>query len=140
MLRLCARFDKQADLSTDEKHTPILTTFDEGVRMAVKKYFDTYKTHRHGLPPTCVSRINAREITVAWDATTLGPGVFITERARPYLVEVPSALVRALPAPPSDIRYYMAGCDVVAVDSIQDRRFHSGSLNQDQLGRLTSRA
>ena len=85
--------------------------------MAVKRYFDTYKTYRHGLPPACASRIDAKDIPVTWRTTTLEPGVFITERARPYLVEIPSDLVRALPMPPHDIRYYMAGWNVVAVDA-----------------------
>jgi hypothetical protein len=105
-----------ADGSTTEKHTTTTTTFNPEVRTKVVKYFDTYKTERYGLPPAYVSRVKVKEIPAAWRTSTIAPGVVITEKERPYLVEAPPELIKVLPAPTPDVQYYMAGGNVVAVD------------------------
>ena len=108
---------ENADGSTTEKHTTTTTTFNPEVRTKVVKYFDTYKTERYGLPPAWVTKVKVKEIPATWRTTRVAPGVVITEKERPYLVEAPPDLVKILPAPPSpEVRYYVAGGNVVAVD------------------------
>ena len=107
---------ENADGSTTEKHTTTTTTFNPEVRTKVVKYFEPYKTERHGLPPAFVSRIKVKEIPAAWRTTAIAPGVVITEKERPYLVEAPPELIKVLPAPTAEVRYYVAGGNVVAVD------------------------
>ena len=107
---------ENADGSTTETHTTTTTTFNPEARTKVVKYFDTYKTERYGLPPAYVSRVKVKEIPAAWRTTTIAPGVVITEKERPYLVEAPPELIKVLPAPTPDVQYYMAGGNVVAVD------------------------
>jgi hypothetical protein len=107
---------ENADGSTTETHTTTTTTFNPEARTKVVKYFDTYKTERYGLPPAYVSRVKVKEIPAAWRTTTIAPGVVITEKERPYLVEAPPELIKVLPAPTPEVRYYMAGGNVVAVD------------------------
>jgi hypothetical protein len=107
---------QNADGSTTEKHTTTTTTFNPEVRTKVVKYFDTYKTERYGLPPAYVTRVKVKEIPAAWRTTTIAPGVVITEKERPYLVEAPPELIKVLPAPAPEVQYYMAGGNVVAVD------------------------
>ncbi len=92
------------------------TTFNPEVRTKVVKYFDTYKTEKYGLPPAWVTKVKVKEVPTTW-RTTLAPGVVITEKERPYLVEAPSDLISVLPTPASGVRYYVAGSNVVAVDS-----------------------
>jgi len=107
---------QNADGSTTEKRTTTTTTFNPEARTKVVKYFDTYKTERYGLPPAYVSRVKVKEIPAAWRTTAIAPGIVITEKERPYLVEAPPELIKVLPAPTPDVRYYMAGGNVVAVD------------------------
>lgn len=107
---------ENADGSVTEKHTTTTTTFNPEARTKVVKYFDTYKTERYGLPPAYVSRVKVKEIPAAWRTTTIAPGVVITEKERPFLVEAPPELIKVLPAPTPDVQYYMAGGNVVAVD------------------------
>jgi hypothetical protein len=105
---------ENADGSTTQKTTT--TTFNPEARTKVVKYFDTYKTERYGLPPAFVSKVKVKEIPAAWRTSVIAPGVVITEKERPYLVEAPPELIKVLPAPTPDVRYYMAGGNVVAVD------------------------
>jgi hypothetical protein len=107
---------EHGDGSTTEKHTTTTKTFNPEVRTKVTKYFDTYKTERYGLPPAYVSKVKVKEIPAAWRTSTIAPGVVITEKERPYLVEAPPELIKVLPAPTPDVQYYMAGGNVVAVD------------------------
>jgi hypothetical protein len=107
---------EHADGSTTEKHTTTTKTFNPEVRTKVTKYFDTYKTERYGLPPAYVQRIKVKEIPAAWRTSVIAPGVVITEKERPFLVEAPPELIKVLPAPSPDVQYYMAGGNVVAVD------------------------
>lgn len=105
-----------ADGSTTEKHTTTTKTFNPEARTKVVKYFDTYKTERYGLPPAYVSKIKVKEIPAAWRTTAIAPGVVITEKERPYLMEAPPELIKVLPPPTPEVRYYVAGGSVVAVD------------------------
>jgi hypothetical protein len=92
------------------------TTFDPEVRTKVVTYFDAYKTHPHGLPPAWATTVKVKEIPATW-RTRIAPGLVISEKERPYLVAAPPDLVKVLPAPASGVRYYVAGSNVVAVDS-----------------------
>lgn len=95
----------------------VTTTFNPEARTKVVKYFETYKGERYGLPPAWVTRFKVKEIPAAWRTTRVAPGVVISEKQRPYLVEAPPELVKVLPAPASqEVRYYVAGGNVVAVD------------------------
>ena len=44
------------------------------------------------------------------------PGIMIEEDFRAHLVAAPPELVKILPEPESEVRYYVAGSNVVAVD------------------------
>jgi hypothetical protein len=92
------------------------TTFDPGVRTKVVTYFDAYKTSPYGLPPAWASTVKVKEIPASW-RSSIAPGLVISERERPMLVAAPPDLVKVLPAPASGVRYYVAGSNVVAVDS-----------------------
>jgi hypothetical protein len=107
---------EHADGSVTEKNTTTTRTFNPDVEKRVVRYFDTYKTERYGLPPAVVTRVKAREIPSAWRTTRIGPGVVIQAKDRPYLLEAPPELVKVLPAPTEEVRYYVAGSNVVAVD------------------------
>jgi hypothetical protein len=107
---------ENADGSTTEKKTTTTTTFHPEARTKVVKYFDTYKTEKYGLPPGFATRVKVKEIPAGWRTTAIAPGVVITEKERPYLVDAPPELIKVLPAPTPEVRYYMAGGNVVAVD------------------------
>lgn len=106
---------KNADGSVTKTETTT-TTFDTDSRGKVVKYFETYKTDPHGLPPAWASKVKIKEIPSAW-RTTIAPGVIVQETDRSYLVDAPPDLVKVLPAPNRGIRYYVAGSNVVAVDA-----------------------
>jgi len=105
---------EHADGSVSE--TTTVTTFNPEARTKVVKYFDTYKSNPHGLPPEWVTRMRVKEIPSAWRTTVIAPGVVVTEKERPFLVEAPADLVSVLPAASGGVRYYVAGGNVVAVD------------------------
>lgn len=108
---------RNPDGSTTETNVVTTTTFNPEARTKVVKYFETYKGERYGLPPAWVTRFNVKEIPAAWRTTRIAPGLVVTEKQRPYLVEAPPELVKVLPAPVSeDVRYFVAGGNVVAVD------------------------
>ena len=107
---------ENADGSTTEKKTTTTTTFSPEVKTKVVKYFEPHKTARFGLPPAWVTKFKVKEIPAAWRTSTIAPGVVITEKERPYLVEAPADLISVLPAPAPDVHYYVAGGNVVAVD------------------------
>ncbi len=106
---------KNADGSVTKTETKTVT-FNPEARTKVVKYFDTYKTEKYGLPPAWATKVKVKEVPATWRAT-LAPGLVITEKERPYLVEAPSDLVSVLPPSASGVRYYVAGSNVVAVDS-----------------------
>lgn len=108
---------RNPDGSTTETNVVTTTTFNPEARTKVVKYFETYKGERYGLPPAWVTRFKVKEIPAAWRTTRIAPGLVVTEKQRPYLVEAPPELVKVLPAPVSeDVRYFVAGGNVVAVD------------------------
>lgn len=92
------------------------TTFAPEVRTKVVTYFDAYKTSPYGLPPAWVTTMKVKEIPTTW-RSSLSPGIMIAEKERPFLVAAPPDLVKVLPAPASGVRYYVAGSNVIAVDS-----------------------
>lgn len=93
------------------------TTFNPDARTKIVKFFDPYKTSPHGLPPGWAAKFKVKEIPAGWRTTRIAPGLVIQERERPYLVEAPPELVTVLPPPEAGVRYYVAGSNVVAVDS-----------------------
>lgn len=107
---------EHGDGSVTEKQTTTTTTFNPEARTKVVKYFDTYKSDPHGLPPEWVTRMRMKEIPSAWRTTVIAPGVVVTEKERPFLVDAPPDLVGVLPPAAGGVRYYVAGGNVVAVD------------------------
>lgn len=104
------------DGSVTEKQTTTTTTFNPEVQKRVVKYFDPYKGEKYGLPPALVTSVKVKEIPAGWRSSRISSGVVITEKERPYLVAAPPELIKVLPAPRENVRYYMAGGNVVAVD------------------------
>jgi hypothetical protein len=97
--------------------TTTTQTFNPEARTKVVTHFETYKTNPYGLPPGLAAKIQVKKIPPAWRTTRISPGVVVTEEHRPYLVEAPAEIVKVLPAPSTGVRYYVAGSNVVAVDS-----------------------
>jgi hypothetical protein len=97
--------------------TTTTTTFNPETQTKVVTYFDAYKGNPHGLPPGWVAKVKVKEVPVAWRTTRIAPGVVVTETQRPYLIDAPPELIKVLPAPVAGVRYYVAGSNVVAVDS-----------------------
>jgi hypothetical protein len=106
---------KNADGTTTKTETKT-TTFKPEARTKVVKYFETYKTEKYGLPPAWAGKVKVKDVPATW-RTTIAPGVVITEKERTHLVEAPSDLVSVLPPASGGVRYYVAGSNVVAVDS-----------------------
>lgn len=104
---------QHADGSVTETTTQVTRTFNPEVQTQVVKYFEPYKTERYGLPPGVT--VSVKEMPTEW-RTTVRPGVVIAEKQRGYLVAAPPELVKVLPAPRDETRYYIAGSNVVAVD------------------------
>lgn len=96
--------------------TETTTTFNPEARTKVVKYFETYKTNPYGLPPAWVTKMQLKEIPVTWRTTRISPGLVIQEKERPFLVDAPPDLIQVLPKATGDVRYYVAGSNVVAVD------------------------
>ena len=108
---------EHADGSVTETTTTTTRSFDPTVRTKVVKYFDPYKAEKYGLPPEIVTSVRVKEIPETWRTSQIAPGVVITEKQRPMLVAAPPALVKILPpAEERQVRYYVAGGNVVAVD------------------------
>ena len=101
---------------TVEDTTTTTTTFNPEVQTKVVKYFDTYKTLPYGLPPEWSTRMKIKEIPPAWRTARVAPGTVFAEDVRPFLLEAPPALVKVLPPPTAEVRYYVAGGSVVAID------------------------
>ena len=58
-----------------------------------------------------------KEIPAGWRTTRIAPGLVVQEKERPYLVEAPAELIDVLPPSTGGVRYYVAGSNVVAMDS-----------------------
>ncbi len=105
------------DGSTQQSSTTTTTTtFNPEASTKVVQYFDTYKTSPYGLPPEWATQIKIKQIPASWRTTQIPAGTILTKEQQPYLFEAPPALIKVLPAPQPDIRYYVAGGSVVAVD------------------------
>jgi hypothetical protein len=63
------------------------------------------------------TRIKAKEIPMAWRTSRITPGVVLQEEQREHLAEAPQDLVKILPSAPSGVKYYIAGSNVVAVET-----------------------
>jgi hypothetical protein len=107
---------KNPDGSTTTTETKT-TTFTPESRTKVVRYFDTYKGNPHGLPPAWVGKMKIKEIPRNWKSSRIEPGMMLQEKERSYLVEAPQDLVEVLPSPPAGVRYYLAGSNVIAVDT-----------------------
>lgn len=101
---------------SESSSTTTTTTFNPEARTKVVEYFDTYKTNPHGLPPAWASKIQVQKVPEAWRTSRISPGVTVTEEQRSYLMEAPPELVKVLPPPRGEVRYYVAGSNVVAVN------------------------
>ncbi|MDB6135103.1 MAG: hypothetical protein JWM59_3346 [Verrucomicrobiales bacterium] len=101
---------------TVQQSSKTTTTFNPEVQTKVVQYFDTYKANPNGLPPEWAARIKIQQLPPAWTTTRIAPGTILTEDTRPYLVEAPPALVKILPPAQTEVRYYVAGGNVVAID------------------------
>ena len=100
-----------------ETTTTTTTSFNPEARTKVVTYFDTHKGNPHGLPPGWATRVKVKDVPAAWRTSRIAPGVVVTESQRSYLVDAPPELVQVLPSPSTGVRYYVAGSNVVAVDS-----------------------
>ena len=105
---------EHADGSVTEKTTETTRTFAPEVQTKVVKYFDGYKTERYGLPPGVT--VTVKEMPTEWRTSRINPGVVVVEKNRSHLVAAPPELVKILPTPRAETRYYIAGSNVVAVD------------------------
>lgn len=92
------------------------TTFDPEIRTKVVTYFESYKSNPHGLPPGWTATVKPQSIPATWRTARLQPGLVVAEAERPYLMAAPADLVKILPSPRGDVRYYVAGSNVVAID------------------------
>jgi hypothetical protein len=106
---------RNADGSVTRTETTT-TTFTPESRKKVVTYFEEHKSKPYGLPPGWTTKLKIKKIPAAWRTTRITPGVVITEQEREYLMAAPEELVTVLPPPTADVRYYVAGSNVVAVD------------------------
>ena len=106
---------RNADGSVSET-TTTTTHFNPEAQTKVVQYFDTYKTSPNGLPPEWSTQMKVKQLPPAWRTTRLAPGTVVTQEQRSYLMDAPPALVQVLPAAPADVRYVVAGGNVVAID------------------------
>ena len=98
------------------KQTTTTRTFTPEVETRVVKWFEQYKTHPHGLPPGIAKKVEVNTIPTTW-RTEIEPGFVIEEEQRTYLMPAPQPLISALPERDDSHTYYIAGSNVVAVDS-----------------------
>ena len=103
--------------NADGSVTRTETTFTPDSRGKIEKFFDSFKTHRHGLPPGWEGKIRVKDMPMAWRSERIKPGLVIQGNEREYLVAAPPELIKVLPEPTTGVRYYVAGSNVIAVDS-----------------------
>ena len=106
---------KNPDGTVTRDTTTTTTTFNPEARQKIVTYFSGYKGEPHGLPPAWAAKIKVEGMPVGW-RSSVAKGTVITETQRSYLVEPTSDLVAVLPTRTGDVRYYMAGSNIVAVD------------------------
>ena len=101
---------------TVSRSTTTTTRFNPETQQKVVQYFETYKSSPYGLPPAWTSQVKVKQLPTAWRTGAVTTGTVITQEQRNFLVEAPKDLVKILPAPTAEVRYYVAGGNVVAVD------------------------
>lgn len=113
--------EQTTDVSTNADgsvtKTQTTTTFNPEYQTKVVKYFDAYKTNPYGLPPEWVTQMKVKEIPAGWRTSRVAPGVVFREEERAHLVAAPAELISVLPTAATGVSYYVAGSNVVAVDS-----------------------
>ena len=97
--------------------TETTTTFTPEARGRLERFFDSFKSHRHGLPPGWEGKIRVKEMPMTWRTERIKPGLVFPENEREYLVAAPPELIKVLPESTTGVRYYVAGSNVVAVDT-----------------------
>ena len=91
--------------------------FNAHVRSKVVQYFDTYRSAPFGLPPGCAVRVDD-QMPMGWENPGIASGRVIPDSDRAFLMGVPIELVRMLAThSKTEVRYYLAGRSLVAVDS-----------------------
>ena len=93
------------------------TVFTPQVETKVTRYFDTYKSNPHGLPPQWSTKLKAEKIPATWKSSRIIIGTTIPKAERDYLIEAPDDLLKVLPEPRTGVHYYVAGSNVVALNS-----------------------
>lgn len=86
-------------------------------RSKVLQYFDTYRADPLGLPAECAARMRSGEIPGTWVNSAISSGTVIGGNQRTALVVVSEELVRMMPARKQAVRYFLAGSNLVALDS-----------------------
>ena len=90
--------------------------FDSYARTKIVQYFDTYRTDPMGLPPGWTVGLQVNEIPAAWWRSRIAAGLVVGASERTYLMAAPTELVRMMPTHSQSLRYYLAGCHLVALD------------------------
>ena len=90
--------------------------FDSYARTKIVQYLDTYRTDPMGLPPGWTVSIQVNEIPAAWCRSRIAAGLVVSASERTYLMAAPAELIRMMPTDSQHLRYYIAGCNMVAVD------------------------
>lgn len=85
-------------------------------RTKIVQYFDTYRTDPMGLPPGWTVGLQVNEIPAAWWRSRIAAGLVVGASERTYLMAAPTELVRMMPTHSQSLRYYLAGCHLVALD------------------------
>jgi hypothetical protein len=120
-LTALAETEKKVEVTRNPDGTTTKTVtkvkFDGDTRTKVTTYFDTYKTHRYGVPPEWSASWKVKEIPVAWRTGRIEPGVVIADTQRVHLFAAPPELVKLLPPTDAGVRYYVAGRNVIAVNA-----------------------
>lgn len=106
---------RNSDGSVSET-TTTTTHFNPEAQTKVVQYFDSYKTSPNGLPPDWSTQMKLKQIPAAWRTTRIAPGTVVTQEQRSYLMDAPPALLQVLPPAPAEVRYVVAGGNVVAID------------------------
>ena len=108
---------QNADGSVTKTET---TTFTPAARGKLERFFDSFKSHRHGLPPGWEEKIRVKEMPMTWRTERITPGLVIQGNEREYLVAAPPDLIKVLPEPTSGVRYYVAGRQTLSHEAVQE--------------------
>lgn len=110
------RFEEQKHVSPGSSaRLTSKRVFTAKVAAAVEDYFRQFRSERFGLPTAYFAKLEARDVPLSW-RSKITSEAFILERERPYLTPAPTELGKVLPNLGPEIRYYVAGSNVVALD------------------------